>query len=914
MTPTEKHQRVAELIESALELDPAGWPALLENACHGNADLRREVESLLHYKERARELIEAPAFQTNAEAFLAADQIEEGATLKAGELLGDYKILLLIGEGGMGEVYLAEDVALGRKVAIKLVKKGLDTRSIIGRFRHEERILAGLNHPCIARLYGAAVTPEGSSYFVMEYIEGERLDEYCHRRALSIKDRLELFRKVCSAVAYAHQRLVIHRDIKPVNIRVTPEGEPKLLDFGIAKLLSPETNATGEETISLREVMTPDYASPEQIRGESMTTTSDIYSLGVVLYELLTGRKPFRMPPGRQADMAGCATTEQPAQRPSTAVMQDKGRWPVGLPDPKLLRGDLDNIVLMAIRQEPSRRYSSVGQFSEDIRRHLVGRPVIARKDTWSYRGSKFIKRNKVAVIAAAFVMLSLVAGIVATTWQAQVAKAERAKAERRFNDVRKLANSYLFELHDAIEKLPGSTPARELLVKRALEYLDSLARESRDDPSLQRELVSAYLKVGNVQGNPNNANLGDTAGALISYRKALTLAKRLTPSAGASDASSERLLAVVHEKMADVLAAMSNIPAAVRSSGNSLAIFKSIADAQPTNAKARRSLAISYVKAGDVLGNPNFPNSGDAAGAMRNYRSSLAIWQALSRSDPTDTTGRRFLGLVHERIGTMLEGEENMSDALENYRKSLVIRDALAADYPADSDAVRDVAIVHEKIANVLVAKADLAAALTSRQKSLGILKRLASADPQNMQARQSLAISYVHLGDLLGYPDSPNLQRAAEAREAYQLAFASLPSIKEVQPGESKTREILGLIHERAGAMMALDGKVAEALNEYREALRIEEKLGPGAVAPQDMAELYAKFGQIHVALASNPAATVSQRRNSWREANTWYERSLTAWQNLRNRGRVTKTDADKIERLQTEIKKCAAEMANL
>ena len=597
MTPAEKDQRVAELVEAALELAPVNWPAFLDRECRDNPALRQEVESLLDYKKQAQDFIEAPAIQTSAEAFLATE--EAGGALKSGQLLGDYKIVALLAEGGMGEVYLAEDAALGRKVAIKLIKQGLGTQAVIGHFRREERILAGLNHPHIARLYDASVSSEGLPYFVMEYVEGERLDEYCDRRALTIKDRLQLFGKICSAVAYAHQRLVIHRDIKPANIRVTADGEPKLLDFGIARLLDPETTQTSDQTITLQGVMTPEYASPEQIRGESMTTASDIYSLGIVLYELLTGRKPFRAASRRPNEISRMRAEQTPA-RPSTAVMQGRtGLHPQFL-NPRLLRGDLDNIVLMAIRQEPTRRYSSVGQFAEDIRRHLIGRPVIARKDTWSYRGAKFIKRNKVAVVAAVIVVLALVAGIVATTWQAQVAKSERAKAERRFNDVRKLANSYLFELHDAIEKLPGSTPARELLVKRALEYLDSLAHETRADPSLQRELASAYLKVGNVQGNPNNANLGDTAGALLSYRKALDIAK---PLAIEHDAQSQRLLAVIGEKMADVLATTGEIRAAVQSSARSLALFKGIADSEPTNIKARQSLGISYIKAGDALG-----------------------------------------------------------------------------------------------------------------------------------------------------------------------------------------------------------------------------------------------------------------------------------------------------------------------
>jgi len=541
---------------------------------------------------------------------------------------------------------------------------------------------------------------------------------------------------------------------------------------------------------------------------------------------------------------------------------------------------------------------------------------VIARKDTWSYRASKFVRRNKTGVIAAALVVVALVAGIVATSWQAQVAKAERAKAERRFNEVRHLANSSLFELHDAIEKLPGSTAARELLVKNALEYLDRLGQEARDDPSLQRELTSAYLKVGNVQGNPNNANLGNPAGALLSYRKALVLAQRLVamPSNAEEASQARRLLAVVHEKMADVLAVTDQIGAAVQYSNSSLQIFQSLADAQPTNVKSRQSLAISHIKSGDVLGNPNFPNAGDIAAALRNYQASLDIWKGLAKSAPLDARNRRFLGLVYERIGTMLETQENFPEALANYRQSLAIREALAADFASDSDAVRDLAIIHEKLANVLTADGNLTGALDERQTSLEILKRLVAADPQNMQARQSLAISYVHLGDLFGYPDAPSLQRVANAREAYRLALETLPSVREVGSTDAKTREILGSIHERNAAMATANGNVDDALKEYREAFRITENLTTDTTSLQEMTKICTKLGEIFVARASNPATAPDQQKAAWREAQSWYARSLNRWKDLRSRGIFGKRDAENLQRVEDELKKCTDALARL
>ncbi|MGZ5020057.1 MAG: protein kinase domain-containing protein, partial [Chthoniobacterales bacterium] len=632
---------------------------------------------------------------------------------------------------------------------------------------------------------GGAVTPDSLPYFVMEYVEGDRLDEYCAERHLNIPQRLEIFRKICSAVSYAHQNLVIHRDLKPGNIRVTKEGEPKLLDFGIAKLLD-EAADVPEQTITLANVMTPEYASPEQVRGEHMTTASDVYSLGVILYELLAGEKPFRLTSRRPEEISR-AITEQTPPRPSAAITHQKS-----------LRGDLDNIVLMAMRKEPERRYASVGQFSEDIRRHLEGLPVIARKDTWNYRSGKFIRRHKVGVVAAFLLALTLLAGILATSWEAARAEKQRALAQRRFDEVRRLARSLMFEIHDSVADLPGSTPTRQLIVNRALEYLNSLAQEA-DDPSLLRELASAYVKVGNVQGNPNNSNLGDTAGALQSFQKAKRITDRLLEK-DSHDAQAQRQLGVIEEKMCDVQSAMGDMPAAVANAQRSLAAFKSIAEANPNDVAAQQSLAISYFKTGDVLGNPNFPNSGDTAGALKHYEAALALLQSLPPATPDDYKTRRLTGLLQERIGTMLEEAGKIEDAESHYRESQTIRLELAEQHPENTDVVRDAAIAYEKMANVQTAAGHLDAALESRQRSLEIFTRLAEADPKNVLAQQSLGISYMHLADLLG-----TLGRRAEAIANDQRARDILS--KSTESSESKIGTLLRAIQQHLDKLQSAE-----------------------------------------------------------------------------------------------------------
>ncbi len=336
----------------------------------------------------------------------------------------------------------------------------------------------------------------------MEYVEGERLDEHCAERQLATDERLQLFRKVCAAVTYAHQHLVIHRDIKPANIRVTAEGEPKLLDFGIAKLLEPTTSLGGEQTMTFAGAMTPEYASPEQVRGDAVATTSDVYSLGVVLYKLLTGRSPYRTRTNRPEELAR-AITDQDPERPSTALAKseaDSSDNPQSaLRNPKSLRGDLDNIVLRAMRKEPQRRYESAAQFSEDIRRHLAGLPVIARKDTWSYCSSKFIRRNRIAVGAGALVCLALLGGVVATDWEARASREEKARAES--------INSFLEQMLNYAN--PQLALARDNSPTTVIEAMDEAAKRLEsgafaDQPEvradLERIIATSYAGQGKRQ------------------------------------------------------------------------------------------------------------------------------------------------------------------------------------------------------------------------------------------------------------------------------------------------------------------------------------------------------------------------------------------------------------------------------
>ena len=402
--------QIEEILQSVMEQPPADRAALVETACRDDAELRREVESLLAFH--------GDDSLTKDSAFGDAMRLlqRQYGGLTEGHRIGVYRILREIGRGGMGNVYLAAraDETFHKLVAIKIIRRELDSDDIVQRFQRERQILAMLDHPNIARLLDGGTTHDGLPYFVMEYIEGEPIDQYCDARNLAIADRLTLFQGVCSAVSYAHQRLIVHRDIKSANVLVTKEGVPRLLDFGIAKLFDPDV--LQQKTLTGFRALTPECASPEQMRGEPVTTASDIYSLGVLLYRLLTGHRPYRseMSSPAQIEHAIC---EEELEKPSRQAPKEVRNQ---------LKGDLDTIVLMALRRESQRRYASVEQFSEDIQRHLMNLPVTARPDTRGYRANKFIRRNRTWIAMAGITFVSLIGGIALSLRQTHVARKER--------------------------------------------------------------------------------------------------------------------------------------------------------------------------------------------------------------------------------------------------------------------------------------------------------------------------------------------------------------------------------------------------------------------------------------------------------------------------------------------------------
>ena len=746
------------MLSEALELDTERQRQFLDHSCADDADLRAEIEMLLAHKvDTGADLIEECASDA------ARLRLDAAGATKIGTRIGAYKAVREIGHGGMGTVYLGErdDEHYHQQVAIKLINPGLGGETIRRRFRNEMQILADLNHPNIARLFDGGETGEGVPYLVMEYVDGTPINAYCNEHNLSTEQRLKLFCTVCDAVQYAHQHLVIHRDIKPGNILVTSEGLPKLVDFGIAKLLTNGMSAADAGATAMP-FMTPEYASPEQVRGVSVTTATDVYSLGVVLYELLSGQLPYRFKSRLPHEVAQ-TICEQDPERPSSTSR-------------KRLDADLDNIVLMAMRKEPERRYGTAQQFAEDIQRHLDGLPVRARHDTFSYRAGKFIRRQKVAVGAAALIAITLLVGIIATAWQARVARAERARSERRFNEVRQLANSFVFEVHDAVVNLPGSTTARSLIVQRGLNYLDSLAQDASGDRGLQRELAAAYEKLGAVQYTPSVAHLGDLPGALESHRKAATLREALVSS-------------------------------------------------DPSNLDFRRELLDSYWFIATLLG-----AQGDIRRELEMIREQLPIRQQLAAAEKTEFLDRYNLAATHVYIGSLLMEMGDIQGALDNQKEALRIREAVANEDPNTARARRALTISYEYLGLATDAAGDTKGALELQQRGLELRESLVAADPLNIDLRLMLNESHRYVGDMLF-----KLGEVEQAEDHYQKQLTLSQAMMAADQANAQFRRNHAVALIKIGDVEARTGRTSSALSNYNEALRILEQLS--SVAPQDI-----------------------------------------------------------------------------
>jgi tetratricopeptide (TPR) repeat protein len=755
----------------------------------------------------------------------------------AGQRFGPYRIVREIGRGGMGAVYLAErdDDQFKQLVALKILRGEFNPRDVSRRFLAERQILANLNHPHICRLLDGGATPSGEPYLVMDYIVGVPIDQYFQTRSFSVKDRIEIFRQVCSAVQYVHQNLIVHRDLKPGNILVTPAGEAKLLDFGIAKILkSDQPDPTRTEAL----VMTLAYASPEQIRGEPITTATDVYALGVILYELLTSHRPYRLKTTSPHELPRAIIEDEP-DRPSTAVTRAESGTDRNTRETlqRSLRGDLDNILLKALRKEPDRRYSSVELFSEDLRRHLVNLPVTAHDDSFGYRAAKFIQRYKLPVVAAAIAAISVIAGLVTTIVEARIARSERALAESRFQDVRKLATTFLFDVHDAIQELPGSTPARALIAKTGTEYLDRLAAQSHGDSSLQQEVASGYLKIGDVEGDHYGASLGETTKAIAAYRKGLALAKSVATQ-NPNDPKIARLLAWAQFQLAGSLPFDGKTSEGLDHANESLRLYQQLLVKAPADPETKLDVSRAYERQGDLLGGAQSINLGRKPEAAVAYRHSLDLIPDRVESQPLSLRANRARVIMTIKLASVQTGLRAGPAIVDRYKEALRFAEDNLRANPNDRRSRELVAYVLNKVAGAQQNYGDYKSALESYLRAGEIDDALMKADPNNAGARQSAMGLYKNLADVYYY----SLHQWADALKYYRRAGELMEIANQTDPTNGVWRQRLSEDVTCIASCLIRLGQPDEARRQTKRGLDIARELADRPHATHDHIYNYA------------------------------------------------------------------------
>lgn len=900
-------RRVKSIFLDALDRAESEREKYLDEICGGDAALKKEVGFLLAAHVASESFIESPAFKVTS--IFNSD----GGDAQAGKLFGNYRIIREIGVGGMGAVFLAEraDGEFTQKTALKIVRQNFADRELINRFKRERQILASLNHAYIAKLLDGGVSSDGIPFLVMEYVDGEPITDFAVKHNLNVEERLQLFVKICAAVAEAHRNLIIHRDLKPANIFVTGDGEPKLLDFGLAKLIDDGFSADEAQTLTAFRAMTPAYASPEQLRGEAITTSSDIYSLGVVLYELLTGDRPFHFRNQNLNEMINVVCNSEPA-RPSEAVTQiisdrstGKKVRETGEPDdrqtnkisavpfsrfsisPARLKGDLDNIILTAMQKEPARRYGTVEKFAEDIERHLQGLPVRARPNTFAYRAEKFIKRNYWTAAAGLLILLTLLGGIVATVWQARRADEQRARAERRFQDVRRLANSFLFEISPKIENLPGATDARETLVKRGLEYLDSLAEESADDRDLQRELAAAYEKVGDVQGKPNQPNLGDLKGALVSYQKAGNLREALV-SGNSQNPDLRHELANNYEQTGYLLWWSDETAKAVEYYDKALVRRRQLVAEYPESADYRKGLAGLLMTYGDV---PAWNK--ETAKALEKFNEAMAILQKLTAENPSDTQLQATLARCFFRIGNAENYAGDYENALKNLAQSEAVFQTLVARNPNDYYFQRGLWQTKFRQCENFLFKPDKQKALETCPQLIDLANNLASKDAKDKLMRHDLASSYYYTAEAF-----LNSEKYAEAIPYYEKANSINSQLAADFPDNSEYKRSIATIDLGISESQLGFGQLSQAQENAQKARELLEQIideDPENKMPQlDLATVFKQFGEISLKKADRA------------EAKENFNRALELLQKLDTQNALTADEKKLIPQIQEKLAK--------
>jgi serine/threonine protein kinase len=864
---------LSELLDAALSLPTEareGWLAALAPEHEG---FRLVLHELLQRADRG----EDGGFLSTLPKVAAAARL--ASDLQPGQLIGPYRLERLLGSGGMGSVWLATRIdSLQRTVALKLPHLYAAGAGLAERMARERNILARLEHPNIARLYDAGITSEGRPYLALEFVQGEAIDLFCKSHALDIRRRVELLVQVARTVAYAHAHLIVHRDLKPSNVLVDREGQVHLLDFGIAALLDTSAAAAGESlTRQLGPALTPDYASPEQLRGEPVSTASDIYALGVLAYELLTGRRPYSFKQGNLFAAMQAALTTDPSL-PSQIASEPEVR--------RQLRGDLDSIVLKSMHKSPKSRYATALEVLEDFIHYLRAEPIRARPDSLAYRLRKFVQRNRAAAVSIGLVLVSLCAGITGTVWEAgravrgeRQARAAEHRAERRFDDIRTLTHSLLFDYHDAIKDLPGATPVRARLVRDAMAYLDRLARETAGDVALERELAAAYGRLGDVQGGTMFANLGDTPGALATQQKALTIRQRIA-AVRPQDVTAQRELALAHRRVGILLWETGKMRDALAEVQTALKQLES------TRAPGASDVREELAKTEDYMGRLLL-EQGDSKAARAHFDVATQLLQQLLAASPDEQSLLRELSVVYEQAGGAADFEGELSSALDYYQQSRKLRERLSASEPLNADYRRTVAVSWYNIGEVLAAQGKLGQALDAYQRDSAISERLYAADPSNQEYRGDLAYAAVRLGDML-----EALGKNREATAAYRRSLELRTADVNADPTNLWKRSSLIEVHAKLSRALSVSDR-AQSLREagLARALMESTTLDPrNAAILSFFAQTYADLGDIRRILDAGAQRSGTHLTSS---ADTMYQRAEETWRGMDARGMLSSSD---------------------
>jgi serine/threonine protein kinase/tetratricopeptide (TPR) repeat protein len=791
---------VKTILASLLETDPSQRAAEMDRLCGSDSELRSSVESLLALEQKAGALLDsagAPGTAWRAEA-------------PAPETIGAYRVVKEIGRGGMGVVYLGEraDGQYRKEVAIKLITAAHPDAQTGRRFERERQILAQLEHPGIARLLDGGATAGGQPYFILEYVDGLPLLEFCRRGALGVSERLLLFLQIADAVGYAHRRLIVHRDLKPGNILVAAEGQAKLLDFGLGQTIGGQQ--PGDEITQAGPApMTPAYASPEQIRGESYTVAGDVYSLGVILFELLAGRRPYPATTN-YLDLARAICDEE---APPLADAVDSAA-PNAASLRRRLRGDLETIVAKALEKDPRRRYPTVDELAADLRRFQQGRPVTARRPTWRYRAARLVARHRIAVPAGALALL-LIVGFAAFGWW------EARRSERRFNQVRGLAHAVMFELYDAIAPLPGSTAARALLGRRALEYLENLSQEAGGNRSLQREVALGYARIGEVEGDLAESSLGRVSASLESRRKAAAILERLAAgSPGDAGLRHDYLRAVVD--LARAYGVAGQFDSGIAQARRAVAIAEGSAAARPGDVIAMTDLGAALAGLADAVSNEKRYSE---AIALRERVQDLAGRVAALAHNSREA--ERSLALAEKRLAALYGVTGRMEDCRREYEMARSIDEQRCARNPQDMRAKIDLSFDLSDLGWAAGAMNRLDDALEFHRKALDLRQQAAQADPQDFRAAGAVAASMRKIGLVFKKMAKPRealaefeqaVQRYGELSRRPGAGWATVRSLAETRSDIAETWTDLAQAHATAAAQRRAD--YLAAAGEYEQA----------------------------------------------------------------------------------------------